>query len=109
MAGIVMLYIGLLYLSLIAEQNASVNSSSMNLFNQLLTPTGTDFSNPLAATVSLATDVWQYFKLVFQIVFLWFPDLWVGNWIWFYLFVCFPITVMMAVTFITILRGSFVS
>ena len=109
MAGITMFYMGLLYLSLVAEQGASINSSTMNVFNNLMTPTGTDFSNPVAAVTSLITDVWQYFLIVFQIVFLWFPDLWTGNWIWFYFFVCFPVVAMMALTFVTVLRGSSVS
>ena len=106
-AGIVFFYIGLLVLSLIAEQNVSMKGSDVNVIQQLITPSGTDFSNPVVATVSLITDVWQYFRLLIQVIFLWFPDLWVGSWLWFYYIVCVPITVMMIATFITILRGSF--
>ena len=101
-----MFYIGLLILSLIAEHNVSMNVNDVNLFNNIMSPTGTDFSNPVVAVTSLVTDVWYYFKLVIQVVFLWFPDLWAGNWIWFYYVVCFPVTIMVIFTFVTILRGS---
>ena len=107
LAGIMLFYVGLLFLSMIAEHNVSANSADINLFNAFITPTGTDFSNPVVAVTSLVTDVWQYFKLIIQVVFLWFPDLWVGGWLWVYYVVCFPIAMMMVFTFVSILRGSF--
>lgn len=107
LAGIVLLYVGLLFLSMVAENNSAIGASDINLFNGILNPQGTDFSNPLVATYSLMTDVWQYVKLFIQIVFLWFPDLWTGSWIWFYYFVAFPISAMMIFSFISLLRGSF--
>jgi hypothetical protein len=104
--GIVMFYVGLLFLSLVAEQSSSATSADTNLFNGLLQPIATDYSNPAVAIQSLWTDAWQYVKIFFNIVFLWFPDLWVGNWIWFYFFVCFPITVMMIFSIMSMLRGT---
>jgi hypothetical protein len=104
-----MFWVGCLFLSLCAEQSLSMDGGTVNLFSTLLAPTGTDFSNPLVATFSLMTDVWQYFKLLIQVIVMWFPDLWVGTWQWFYFFVVFPVSVMMIATFVTILRGAFVT
>ncbi len=105
-AGISMLYIGCLALSLIAEHSLSANASDMNVFTSLLSPTSTDFGNPIAALNTLWTDAWQYIKLLFQIIFLWFPDLWTGAWLWFYYFILFPITLATIFSIMSMLRGT---
>jgi hypothetical protein len=108
-SGVVFLYIGLLFLSLIAEHSLSFGVTQMNIFDELIKPPITDFSNPVQAVTSFATDVGHYAKLIIQVIFLWFPDLWVGNWIWFYYVVCFPITAGMVFGIIQMLRGNVIA
>ena len=55
--------------------------------------------------VSLATHAWSYFKLVLSAIFLWFPNLWTGVWMWFYVCVIIPLDVGIVFSFVVILRG----
>jgi hypothetical protein len=103
--GIVMLWVMALWLCCVAENNNIIGNEQTNLISVLLTPQGTDFSNPITAVTSIITDVWQYMKVFLQMAVLWFPDLWHGNWIWVWYVICLPLAIGMIFSIVTILRG----
>jgi hypothetical protein len=59
----------------------------------------------IGQAVSLITKVGEYISTLILMIFLWFPDIWAGNWLWLYFFLCLPVTVGFVVSFVFILRG----
>jgi len=110
MIGIVMLYFVLLICSSVAAQSSMITSTEVGQVQGLMQPTGTDSTSltsgsVIGQAVSLITNVWSYLLGFLQIVFLWFPNLWTGTWLWFYFIVCVPISVGFVMSIVFVLRG----
>jgi hypothetical protein len=104
--GVVTIWLILFVLCMIVEDTTAMGSSDMSMLQSLVQPKGTDFSNIVSGAISLVTDVWQYFTLLIQLIFLWFPSMWDGVYIWFWLFICLPIGIGMVASIVTVIRGS---
>ena len=94
----------------VAEEGNSVDATKIEQVQGLLQPAGTDVSALeniplLGGAYSLITNVWDYCKGVIEIIFLWSPSLWSGNWYWFWLLFCLPVAVGMVASLVFILRG----
>jgi hypothetical protein len=82
----------------------------MSMLQRLMQPTGTDVtvisSLPvIGGAASLISYVWNFFKIFIQMIFLYFPSIWNGQWIWVWYFLCVPVTVGFVASIVIILRG----
>jgi len=108
--GIVSLWFVLWILSSIAAQANLITSTQVGQVQTLAQPTGTDVSTfggstTIGQAYSLITNVWAYIFGFLQMLFLWFPTLWVGTWLWFYYVVCLPISIALIISIVFIFRG----
>jgi hypothetical protein len=109
--GIMSLYMVCLVVCSIIEQTNLVTSASVASLQGMMQPEGSDVSNllqnvpVLSGAVSLITMVWSYLKPVIEAIFLYFPDLWNGPWLWFYFIFILPISIGFVVSVVFILRG----
>jgi hypothetical protein len=71
----------------------------------LLAPTIQESTNVFTAAWAIITGVAPYLRLLLQIVFLWCPTVFVGDMLWLYWFVCFPISVGFVASLVFIARG----
>ena len=100
--GIVMIYIAMAYFGITAEMGSSLGASPLATIDTLMKPEFTNFEVGLS---TLITNVGTYILAFLQIVFLWFPTLWSGTWIWFYFFVILPMVVGMTLGLVMVMRG----
>jgi len=107
--GWVCLFISLVLFDSIISQGSGFSGSQIDMLKQLMQPTGTDItalnSVPIiGGGVSMITGVWAFFKILIEMIFLFFPNIWAGNWIWLWAFLCVPVSIGFIVSFIIILR-----
>jgi hypothetical protein len=98
----VMMWITITYFASVVEQVNLLSVSALGNAQTLIQPTGTDFGLGLT---SLITNVWTYMKVFISFIFLWYPSIWTGNWVWVYYFVFLDIAVAIVFSLVTILRG----
>ena len=108
--AIVMLWVVFFIFGSIAEQQNTFGSSQVSQGQSLMQPVGTDITGlnsipVIGQAISLITNVWSYLVTFIQMVFLWFPDLWAGSWLWFYFILPFPVSVGLVISIVFILRG----
>jgi hypothetical protein len=104
--GIISLWVILTLLSNVAEETALMGSGEATTLQSFMQPHGTDFSNVITGTVSIVTNIWQYMKLVIQVMFLWYPTVWEGSWSMMIYFIPFlPFGIGLVFSIVTVLRG----
>ena len=59
----------------------------------------------IGQVASFFVMVGEYLALIISMLFLWFPNIWAGNWVWVYLFLCVPVTIGFIFSIIVIVRG----
>lgn len=59
----------------------------------------------IGQVASFFVMVGEYLALIISMLFLWFPNIWAGNWIWVYYFLCVPVTIGFIFSIIVIVRG----
>ncbi len=74
-------------------------------FNSLWNPSLANFAGSASALSTLFVSVGTYLVAFMEIIFLWSPTVFAGNFIWFWDFVCLPISISFIITLITIARG----
>ena len=99
---IVTAYVAIFYFAGVAEYANQMNAALATRFYNLGTPEGTNW---VLQGVSQIVKVWDYIKVVIQMVFLWNGTLWTGYWLYFYYFVCVPICLGFVASVLFILRG----
>ncbi len=108
--GIMMLWVVCYLLCSVIEGTNLFGSAQTGTIQGMMQPAGTDVSSfedtsAIGQAYSLITNVWSYIKPVIQAIFLFFPDLWNGVWLWFYYIVIMPISVGLIVSLVFIFRG----
>jgi len=109
--AVVTLYVVFHLLGSVAEGSLSITSSQVSQAQGLMQPIMTDVS-PLNSipviglAVSLITNIGSYFISFMMMVFLWYPTLWSGTWMWFYWLFVMPVSIGMIMAIVTMLRGS---
>jgi hypothetical protein len=108
--GIMSLWVVCYILCSVIEESNLFTSAQTSTVQGFMQPTGTDITtidnmSSIGQAISLITNVWSYIKPFIQAVFLYFPDLWNGAWLWFYYIVIMPISVAMIVSIVFIFRG----
>jgi len=104
--GVISLWVILTLLSNVAEQTALMGTGETATLQSFMQPKGTDFSNVITGTVSIVTNIWQYMKLIIQVMFLWYPTVWSGSWsMMIYLCLFLPVGIGLVFSIVTILRG----
>jgi hypothetical protein len=109
-ATIMLWAIGILVSSWLAQTNG-FGTAQMGFIQSLSQATGIDIPasssslSPVGGIGSVVTHAWNYFILFMSALFLWFPNLWTGIWVWFYVCVIIPIDVGIVFSIVTIARG----
>jgi hypothetical protein len=104
------LFIACIFGSSIIEQNAGITTTQMAWLNSVMSPNVTNMtaiqSIPIIGQAyTLVTMVGQYIVSFILMIFLWFPSIWAGTWIWFYYVFCLPVSIGFVVSLVFILRG----
>lgn len=99
---VAMMWMGITFFAGIAEQRNMLDATSIANIQNLVQPTGTNFFETASAFV---VNVWTYMVGFIKMVFLWYPTVWTGYWLWFYYIVCFPIAIGVVFGIVTIMRG----
>lgn len=100
------LFVSLLFFDTIVQQSSGIGSEQFAYAGTLLKPDITNMTAPgVGQLISLVTQVGQYLVTFILMLGLWFPSIWVGNWLWFYWFFCFPVTMGFIVSIVFMLRG----
>ena len=105
-----MLWVTCYILCSVIENTNLFTSAESNTVMGMMQPEGTDITSlentsAIGQAYSLITNVWNYIKPVISAIFLWFPDLWSGTWIWVYLCLIMPISVGLIISLVFIFRG----
>lgn len=108
--GIVSLWVVCYILCSVIENTNLFTSEQTGMIQSMLQPEGTEITSienasSIGQAYSLITNVWSYLISVIKVIFLWFPDLWSGNWIWFYYCFIAPLSIGLIVSIVFILRG----
>lgn len=100
--GVVMWWIvGYICASIIQANNA-FGSTQTSLIKALFTPAISDSSNAL---ITVFANIGTYIKGFFQLLFLYFPSVWVGQWVWIWFIFAVPIAIGIIMTIVFIMRG----
>ena len=100
------LFISLIFFDTIVQQSTGIGSDTYGWVKSLGEPDITNMTSPgVGQLISLITYVGQYIVTFISMIFLWFPSIWTGNWIWFYWFFCVPVTIGFIVSIVFVLRG----
>jgi hypothetical protein len=95
----------------IIEESNIVTDVEIGTMQAWMQPEGSDLTTMVSGipfvggAVSIITAVWSYIKPLVQAIFLYFPDLWNGTWLWFYYIFILPISIGFVVSIVFILRG----
>jgi len=99
---IVFTYLSIFYFAGVAEYSAPINSTVVGNLQSLGQPVGTNFGVGLTSMIVL---VWDWMKTLIQMIFLWNGTLWVGNWLYFYYYVCLPVCIGVVASIVMVMRG----
>lgn len=103
--GVISLWLLILTCELVATGGTAFSASVSSNMTALAHPNMANYSNVFSNTASIIYQVGTYLTLFLGAIFLWSPTLFAGSWIWFWVFICFPISVSFVIVIITILRG----
>ena len=110
--GIVALWVILTLMSNVARQEALMAQidpvtelTQVETMDTMMKPAGTDIQNPLTFTVSIITKVWDYIKIFFQVILLYYPEIWQGGAMIIYYTIFLPVGIAFATTVVMIIRG----
>jgi hypothetical protein len=101
--GIISLWLVIFTSEMIATGGTAF--SNQNDLNVLASPAFVNQSGVVAAASAIMNGIATFFVSFVQIIFLWSPTVFAGNWIWFWEFICLPIAISFIVVIATILRG----
>lgn len=73
--------------------------------NTLASPAFVNAAGSTSALSSVINGIGTFFVSFISVIFLWSPTVFAGNWIWFWQFICLPISISFIVVIATILRG----
>lgn len=99
---IAMVYTVIFYFSGVVSYTSNINATVVANMQSVSQPVGTNFGIGLTSQIVL---VWDYMKNLIQMIFLWNPNIWSGNWLWFYYIICLPICIGVVFSIVTIMRG----
>lgn len=73
--------------------------------NAVASPAFVNQAGVVSAATSVMNAIGNFFKSLVQIVFLWSPTVFAGNFIWFWEYICLPIAISFIVVIATVIRG----
>jgi hypothetical protein len=109
LVGCLTLWVILFALAGIVEQSNAPQSgsSSFNLLTSLFQPTMQNSSGGfIGSAVAFVVNAAGFFLSVIKMIFLWFPSVWAGDYIWFWYLLCVPVGIGIVVSIVIIARGS---
>ncbi len=113
MIGCIMAYLLIFAAEMVATGGTVFNAttasgiSNVAAVNQtgLMAPTIQESTNVFTAAWAVIAGVAAYLRLILQMLALWSPTIFVGDYLWFYWFICFPVAAGMVVSIVFIVRG----
>ncbi len=103
--GVFMFYMLIVGIAMMVASTNTPDSDVMSIIDTLIRPSIVNQAGSASAFVSFVRDIGTYFMAFLGALFLYFPSVWQGHLIWFYYFVCIPVSVGMVLSIVTILRG----
>ena len=104
--GYVMLYVILFIVDSVVTGGNSLGTTQMSPLNQMLHPTFINQTNVFTSLTSLISNIGTYFILFIEVIFLWYPSLWVaGLGLWTYTIAILPISIGGVISIVIMLRG----
>ncbi len=92
-------------MSTIAEGGTSFSQGSISLLQGAFQFTTIDHSNIITIATSFVSNILPAITGLLSIIFLWFPTVWEGYFIWFWYLICVPLGAGMCWAIMIILRG----
>ena len=90
----------------VAEQQNLIGSTQMGQLQTLIQPIIAENSSLISAVFAYVTNAGEYVKTIINILFLYFPTLWTGTWLWFWVILLLPVSCSMVITLVLALRGT---
>ena len=103
--GVISLWILIFTAEMMATSGTAFSSNMTASMTALAHPSMANYSNIFSSTASIISQVGTYFMVFISALTLYSPTVFAGNWIWFWAFICFPISISFIIVIITILRG----
>lgn len=103
--GVITIYLIIMAAELMATNGTAFSASTSENLTTLMSPTMANYSSSTSAFASIVTNVGTYVMTFLQAMFLWSPTIFSGYWIWFWLFICLPVSIGMVLSVVQILRG----
>lgn len=103
--GIVMLYLGILFLEMVTTGSSTFASSVTSQQGVLTSPTVAGTTGVIAQAFTFVSNVKAYLDVLIPMLGLWSPTVFSGIMSWVWWFTCFPIDVGIVVSIIWIARG----
>lgn len=100
--GVAMMWLFILFCEVLATNGTIFNPSGVN---SLLSLSIANSSGALAATLTFIGNLGNYFLAFIQLVTLYQPTVFSGNYIYMWYMICLPIDIGMIFGVVTILRG----
>lgn len=104
--GVIVLYLLVASIAVMIEQTTTMNSSVWNTIGSLMRPAINTTTTETAGFLSLIGNLGDYLRIFIGALFLYFPSVWDGYLIYFWLFVCVPVSCGMIIAVISLFRGS---
>ena len=104
--GVMMLYLLIFAAEMMVTGGTAFNATQHSQLERLMAPTMTNQSGVVSGAVALVSNAGTYFVTFVSALFLWSPSVWTGYLVWFWLFICLPISIGMVIGVVTILRGT---
>ena len=101
--GTVMLWMTIFTSELMATGGTIL--SGITGFNSIASPAFVNSSNAISNAATILVNIGSFFVALVKAFFLYSPTVFAGTWLWFWEFVCFPISISFIVVIATILRG----
>jgi hypothetical protein len=100
-----MLWILIFLGEMMATGGTAFNTTGFTYLDALMSPNFTNVASVVSAFWSLITGVAFLLKELVQILFLWSPEVWTGNYIYVWFIICLPLGLSIVLGLVFIMRG----
>lgn len=103
--GIVTLYLIIFAVEMMVTKGTAFSSGVNGQLNSMMGISMANYSNSNTAFVSLIINAGTYIMTFINVVFLWSPTVFAGYGIWFWQFICLPVSIGTVISMVQVIRG----
>lgn len=103
--GSITLYMLIISMEMMATGSTTFPSFMQSHLNTLWNPAMANFAGSATALSTLFVGIGTYLVAFIEIIFLWSPTVFAGNFFFFWLYICLPISISFILVLISIARG----